>query len=119
MTQNIISVTTCEQRLSDNNIMCPKPRQIIRIFMTKVKMTRQNKLYLQFDPKLKLLINYIRVLLVSHHCCEDDTDPDKWIDIRYGTYRDDYGYYETMFDTYNQGLCTPITATSTTAQNPM
>ena len=58
-------------------------------------------------------------VLVAHHCCEEDTAPDKWIDVRHGTYRDDYGYYETMFNTYNQGLCTPITATSTTAQNPM
>ena len=57
-------------------------------------------------------------VLVQHHCTEKDTDPEKWREQRDCTYADCYGYYSDQFDTHNQGLCTPITATSNKA-NPM
>ena len=51
-------------------------------------------------------------VLVQHHCTEKDTNPKKWLEHRDAHYCDAYGYYASQFDTHNQGLCTPITATS-------
>ncbi len=57
-------------------------------------------------------------VLAQYHCTEKDTNPKKWLKHRDNYYRQAYGYYSNQFDTHNQGLCTPITATSRKA-NPM
>ncbi len=51
-------------------------------------------------------------VLMRYHCVEKDTNPKKWIENREMKFRQAFGYYSDEFDTYNQGLCTFITATS-------
>ena len=50
--------------------------------------------------------------LAKYHCKKEDTDKINWVLQRSGRFDTNYGVYVRSFDTINQGLCTPITATS-------
>ncbi len=58
--------------------------------------------------------------LVKYRCVREDTNKKYWATEKEHNFCDRYGYYSTLFDAVNQGLCTPTTASDPdNGKNPM